>query len=71
MDIKMTTETKIQLSAKEVEQIVKSHLQEKGFNVSGYKAIVKTVYTEHGEYGEEVFSGLEIVANRKEEVHKL
>lgn len=63
MDIKTTTLTSINLSAADIKEIVIAHLKEKGFIVEQY--------TEHIDYGTEVFSGVSITANKKEETHKL
>ena len=72
MEIKTTTQTKIDLSANDVKEIVTTYLKEKGFDVETYHEKIDKVYNgslDH--YGTDTFMGLTISANKTEKLVKL
>lgn len=66
MEITNTTQTRIIISAKEIQDIVTNHLKEKGYDVIQYREIIKTVYDGSlGDMGEETFASVDILVKNE------
>lgn len=66
MEITNTTQTRIIISAKEIQDIVTNHLKEKGYDVIQYREIIKTVYDGSlGDMGEETFAAVDILVKNE------
>lgn len=67
MKLTKTNKVQIELSASEIEDIVKDHLEKKGFTVDNMSFKIETIYDGAyiGDPGHDVVSGMNITANTK------
>jgi repressor of nif and glnA expression len=66
MKIKKTSRVQIEITADEITDLVKSHLEKKGFIVQNMSFNIKTEYEDCLDHlGTEVVSGMSITANTK------
>ena len=63
MKIQQKTETTIVLTSEDVQCIVKEYLESKGYKIDDIYPQIKTVYTDHMDYGGEEFDGFKIKAD--------
>ena len=66
MKIKKTHRVQIELSAKEISDLVKYHLEKRGFRIDNMSFNITTKYDGHlGDPGTDVVSGMSITADTK------
>ena len=72
MQVTTKTITKLHISTIELEEIVRSWVKNKGYNVERFDPIITTVYERgiHDDHGTEVLIGIDIIALNEERTHK-